>query len=271
MALEFPKTSSENGSNENSIEKTFEIRHKVVDELQKELFNSDQVFSFCLEGADAQGIVDEYSDIDMRVFVNKGSVDEVINSIESIISKDSPIDFKTEINRPESKTRQILFHIKGTSKFLIMDVMVQEYSDAMKIKDNEKKVLFDKKNILVENERTPVKLNERVLARAEDIESKAAFRSIYLERELARDHYLESVNQYQTFVLKKLVEALRLLYCPQKSDLYLKNLSTDLPAEIVTEIEDLYRVNTLNEIKEKKGKADILLKKTLDELKTKYN
>lgn len=256
--------------NENSVEKTFEKRRQIIEDLKQKLSDNPSVSAFCLEGADAEEAVDQYSDLDMRIIVDESHSNEIFKIVESIISKDSPIDFKFELNRPQSKTNQALYHLKGTSKFFIIDIMIQECSDCPKIKANKKLIMFDKIGVLSEQEPGPRQLNDYVKTRIENIESNASFRSIYLERELERGNFLESVGQYQKFILEKLVETLRLLYCPEKNDFYLKHLSKDLPAEIVSDVEDLYRINTINEIKEKKQKADKLLFKAIEELKGKY-
>jgi len=69
------------------------------------------------------------------------------------------------------------------------------------------------------------------------------------------------------FVLEKVVEALRLLYCPKKSKHYLKHISRDLPEDVVKEVEDLFKVSSVEDIKEKNKKAIKLLKQTIEKLK----
>ncbi|MBU1202703.1 hypothetical protein KKH39_01530 [Patescibacteria group bacterium] len=254
--------------NEQKPENTIEKRKEIIDQLHSALEGNSSVFAFFLEGADVHGTVDEYSDIDVRLVIEDENIESVIQTIEAALSN---IDFKLEHTRPGYDWPKMLYHVQGTSKFLIIDITLQTYSDSTKLKAQGKTTLFDKKGILETESGSEENERKNIIAQIENIEARVSLRNMCLERELKRENYLDALKIYHDLILDKLIEALRLLYSPQWPNIGLKHASVDLPPEVVQEIEDLYKTNSIEEIQEKSKKADELMRKTLEELKTKFN
>jgi len=254
--------------NEQKPENTMERRKEIIDKLRSSLESNSSVFAFFIEGADVHGTVDEYSDIDLRIVIEEENMENVIQAIETALPN---IDFKLEHTRPGYDWPKMLYHVQGTSKFLIIDITLQSYSESTNVKASGKHTLFDKKGVIETEAESKNNEHKDIMDRIENIETRVSLRNMCLERELKRENYLDALKIYHDLILDKLVEALRLLHCPQWPNIGLKHASVDLPGEIVQEIEDLYRTNSIEEIQEKSKKADELLKKTLEELKTKFN
>jgi len=253
--------------NEQGSKNTLEQREKIIDKLRSALEANPSVFAFFLAGADAHNTVDEYSDIDIHLIIEDEHKEDILQTIETTLSN---VDLKLEHRRSESDWPQMLYHVPGTSKFLIIDITLQTYSDSTQLNTRGKRILFDKKGVLKTEQQEQGDEREYIKKRINSIETYAPLRVMCLERELKRGNYLETLKPYHTLILDKVIEALRLLYCPQWPKIGLKHISLDLPQEIVQEIDDLYKVNSIEEIQEKSKKADDLLKKTLAELKEKF-
>lgn len=253
---------------EQKPENIIEQRREIIDKLRNALEKNSSVFAFFLEGSDAHGTVDEYSDIDIHLVIDGENFESVSRSIEEALPN---IDLRLPHMQTGYAGPKMLYHVEGTPKFLIIDVTLQSYSDLMKVRARGKSMLFDKKGVLESEQEATDNEKKDTLSRIEDIETRIPLRMMCLERNLKRNNYLDTLQTYHKLILDKLIEALRLLYCPQWPDIGLKHAMVDLPVEIVKDIEDLYRVSSIEEIQEKSKKADELLKKTLEELKTKFN
>jgi len=127
-------------------------RNQIIELIKKSLHDLDFVNALWLEGADSQGLVDDYSDIDMWIDVNEGKQDGVLQIIRNELSKLGEIDFDFEKNHPHPQIRQMFLHIKGSSKYLILDLCIQSndrvfwYTNGM---DGEKvKIIFDNKKVI---------------------------------------------------------------------------------------------------------------------------
>jgi len=127
-----------------TVEKIFETRKKIIDSLKHNLESNPKVIAFCLEGANVENSVDEYSDIDMRVVVEEDGIKEADKLIKSCVEKFSPIQTEYIKDLPND-IHQVLYQFRDISKFMIVDVMIQPYSDDFDISDRKFNVLFDKK------------------------------------------------------------------------------------------------------------------------------
>lgn len=86
-----------------------------------------------------------------------------------------------------------------------------------------------------------------------------SFFQVWVEKEINRNHFLQSFAAYQKYILIPLVEFIRLRYTPTKSGYHLSGISKDnIPQPIVKQLEDLYKISSLEDIKKKMKKANKL-------------
>jgi hypothetical protein len=255
---------SSNENQENSIENVFEKRREIINALVSSLEGNPKVIATFLAGADAHDAIDEYSDIDFDIVVSDAdSIDEIEKIVEETLQKFSPI--KTELRVSTGNGLTVIHQFEKISKFLHVDVLYM--TNAEKINKDEVNVLFDKEDVIKVKDYPESEVAEKIKNRVEVIEKYNELRQTYVERALNRGLYLEAEEKYRELVLKNLIEALRLQYCPQKSDYHVKHISKDLPEDIVKEIENLFKVTSVEEIREKNIKANELLTQTLEKLK----
>jgi hypothetical protein len=256
--------SSNNERQENSAENVFEKRKEIVNALASNLESNPRVVAAFLAGADTNNSIDEYSDIDFDIVVSDTEdVDEVEKIVKETLEKFSPI--KTELRFSSGDNTTIIHQFENISKFLHVDILYMTKADG--INKSGVNILFDKQDAIKDIETSKDEIAEKIKNGVEMIEKYRELRETYVERELNRDHFLEAEDKYRFLILKKLVEALRLQYCPEKSGHDMKHIYADLPENIVLELENLSRVSSIDELKEKYTKANELLNKTINELK----
>lgn len=95
-------------------------RDAIISTLQAELAACPQVIAMWLEGADAVGMVDEYSDIDVCCSVDAGAMELVASRAQQALESLGTLDL---IQRTDhgSAQQQTVFHLNGTPPYLLVD------------------------------------------------------------------------------------------------------------------------------------------------------
>jgi len=238
-------------------------RQEIINRLKSELKQNQFVFAFWLEGADAHKRVDKYSDIDIWLDVKDDKEDEVFKLIEIILTKLGKIDFAHEKDHPHPKIRQKFFHLEKTSEFLIIDVCIQKHSRIFyytkEYKDEKAKVIFDKTDgIITFKKLDKQKFMKENQERLKELEKTFIFFQAWINKEINRKKFLEAFYNYQEKTLKPLVEILRLKFEPTKKDFYINGIYSDLPKRYLTKLENLYKINSLEDLKIKNKQANDL-------------
>lgn len=83
------------------------------------------------------------------------------------------------------------------------------------------------------------------------------------------DHRAQIRQALVEAVLDRLVEALRIRYCPWRYNFGMRYLQADLPSDVYAQVEQLSFVGTPQELSTKKALALEVLRLTLAELKCK--
>ena len=68
-------------------------REDIISRLNDRFINDDTVYAFWLEGADAIGTIDSYSDLDIWFDIKDGFEDLFIKQLKNALSNISSIDF----------------------------------------------------------------------------------------------------------------------------------------------------------------------------------
>lgn len=239
-------------------------RESIISTLTDGLRGNPSVHALWLEGADAHGLADEYSDIDLWLDVEDGSENDVLRSIKDIARAIGPVDYECGGDNPDPQIRQAFLHIAGTPEFWILDICVQSHSRQIAFTkgfaDEKVKVLFDKCGVIRYADADWPALREARKRRAEELARALPRARTLLRKELRRGSFLQALHCYHEGLLKPLVELLRIRHQPTKQGFYLKHIDRDLPNDIVALLEDLYVISSLEDICTKSQKADTILK-----------
>jgi len=246
-------------------------REQIIEVINKSVEANPCVYAFWLEGADASGLVDEYSDIDMWFDVEDGKENLIFNEIEKSLKEFGPLDFIYEQEQFHQQIRHKIYHIKNTPDTLLLDICIQSHSrDFIFTKDlpgEEVKIIFDKSNVIKFKE-----LDEEIFKISQE-KRIHHLKNIFLQESrvlkmIKRGHFIDAFKFYLKFILEPLAEVLRMRYVPKKQ-IFLKYISKDLPNEVTNQLETLYQIRSLEEMKLKIETAKELFKNALQELESK--
>ena len=125
-------------------------REDILQALRAALELHPHVHAMWLEGADARGAVDVYSDLDMWLSVEDGHEDAVLRRVREALRAVAPLDVEHETPHPRPLLRQIFFHLRDTSTFLLLDLCLQSRSRDVAFRKgvDAVRVVFDKANVI---------------------------------------------------------------------------------------------------------------------------
>lgn len=219
-----------------------------------------------LEGSDAHGVNDEYSDIDLWIDVDDGRESEALDLLKSTLTSFGPLDLDFEPQHPHPQIRQAYYHISGTSEFIIIDVCVQSHSREIYFQkgfvDQKIYVLFDGFSTLKFKDPDWTAFEHENQLRCKEIISSLPLGVLRTRKEIQRKNYLEALSYYQHEILEPLVELLRLKYQPTKHDFKLKHITRDLPKNVLIKLEYLFSISSIEDISEKYPEAETMIRET---------
>lgn len=205
-------------------------RDDIMKRLVEILAEDQHVHAIWLEGSDANGHLDEYSDIDLCADIDGEAIDGVFARIQMNFD----IDCSHE-NRPCDAERQLVFHIRQTDRFLMVDfnAYIHGAADIVFIKDDPIevcKVISDQDGIIQYKDYDP---NEGSDLRAYwEKESRYRFSQINrVEKYCLRGLFPEAYIYYSKYVIEPLVYTLRRKYTPTKMWYHMIHLSDHIPKE----------------------------------------
>lgn len=244
----------------------------ITKTLKNKLEPLDYIYAFWLEGADANDTADEYSDIDYYIDFEDEYEEEAIKVVEDILAELGTIDYKYVMNHGHSKLRQRIYHIEGTSEYLMIDFCWQLHSrekmEYVLIKNDPieaAKVIFDKDNIIRYKKFNPNDYQEN----NSDILIDSKYRYTQHARVIKyvyREQYAEAYAYYNRYVVEPLINLLRLRYTPAHVQYYLIHISSHIPKEEIKKLEDFIKVGSLEDINNNIKKAQVWFKQLLEEI-----
>ena len=238
-------------------------RFQIIDKLKEKLEQQAYIYALWLEGADANGTADEYSDIDLWVDFEDAFEVEVYKLTEEALSELGDLDYNEKVKQEHPKLRQKVYHIKGSSEYLMIDYNLQlhsrdrsEYSYVKGSKIEAITVIFDKLGIIFFVEDDPRKYTSWNRERYNESLYRFGQHSRVFKY-FRRGLYLEAYAYYNRYVFEPLISILRLIYTPANADYYLIHISHHIPEEERLKLEYFARIPTLADIEHKTTEAEI--------------
>ena len=198
-----------------------------------------------LEGADAYGRADDFSDVDLWLDVEPGHEETALSLVRDVVTSFGPLKVDDEPVHPDPQIRQAFLGSAGLSPFHFVDVCVQSHGRNVKFTAVDPYLLWFDRSGVIQHAQEPENNVEVKLARL----SRRKWRAVLVEKELQRGHMLEALGYYHNEVLTLLVRLLRLRYCPAKLDYGLKHIQRDLPADVVARLLELHRFCTPEDLR----------------------
>jgi len=211
--------------------------------------------------------VDRYSDIDVWLDVRDGEEQAIFDEVERVLAELARIDFTYESEHSHPKIRQKAIHIESTSEYLLIDVCIQSHSrdfEFIKGINDELLVVFNRGGIRY-RDADEAELNQFLTDRVHHIKNIFAQQTRVLSK-IERGEFLEAWMYYTKWTLQPLVELLRIRYVPRKFEYYFKHVHKDLPGEVVSQLEDLVRIKSIEDIRQGIAKASEIFRTNLKEV-----
>ena len=236
-------------------------RNNITNKLREALEPLPFIYAFWLEGADATGTVDDYSDIDYWVDFADEYEEQAYEAVETALSELTEIDYKYVMRHDHPKIRQRIYHLAGTSEYLMIDFCWQLHSrpkDEYAYIENDTieavKVIFDKYNII---QYKPLDLSAFAAWNKHRFEEAKYRRTQHIraEKYVQRGKYLEAYAYYNRYVLEPLIDLLRLIYTPVYANYYLIHISQHIPEIERERLEYFAQISSLDDIAEKMSQA----------------
>jgi len=232
-------------------------KHMIIAKLAEALKPLPFIYALWLEGADAAGTADEYSDIDFWVDFEDEYEDQAIEAVENALSEIAEIDYKYVMRHGHPKIRQRIYHLAGTSKYLMIDFCWQLHSrpkDEYAYYKNDPieaaKIIFDKDNVIQLKIPVPYEFSKENKIQLEEAKYRRTQHN-RAEKYVHRGQYLEAYAYYNRYVLEPIITMLRLIFTPAYSDYHLEHISQHIPEAEKQRLEYFAQLGSLEDILER--------------------
>lgn len=229
----------------------------IIEKLKENLEPLEYIYAMWLEGSDAVGQADQYSDIDIYVDFEDAYEHQAIEVVERILSQISRMDYKYVMDHDHPKLRQRIYHLEGSSEYLMIDFCWQLHSrnkeEFVYIKNDKieaAKVMFDKTGVIQHKDYNEAEYAQWNTKRLEECKYRYS-QHCRVIKYVYRGNYLEAYAYYNRYVLEPLIDMLRLLYTPAHAHYYLIHISQHLPQAELDKLQLFARISSLEDIAEK--------------------
>lgn len=227
---------------------------EITEALKNELLPLPYVYALWVEGSYAMGYADAYSDIDYWIDVADECLKEALEHVETALKSLGELDERDETGNEHTKLGQIVYHIKGSNPYLVLDFNWQLHSRDRQeyhyIKDDVVEgalVIFDKDNVICFEEANEQEISRNKLECKKECDYRYS-QHLRVDKYIRRNTFPESYAYYNKYVIEPLVMLLRLKFTPLYPFNYLLHISMHMPDDIVNRLEKLIQVSSLNEM-----------------------
>ena len=226
-------------------------RDSLIHALQQALRGRPDVDAAWEGGSAAFGTEEEWSDVDAVAAVADDALQGTWDAIEAALNALSPIALRYDV--PDTRGyAQRFYRLRDAGEFTVVDLVLIRRSDPLLFREVELhghgRTWFDRMGVLVETHLDAA--HDLAAARARVPALAAAFEMFQhlVTKERLRGRAVEALMFYQAFTWRPLVEALRLLHCPQRRVFGPRYLARDLPPDVCARIEALVFVRDLADL-----------------------
>lgn len=245
-------------------------RDDIINKLKYALEPLPFVYALWLEGADTNGTLDEYSDIDIWIDVEDSNIDKVLDAVESALLRLGRIDYKYVMPQGHPKLGQTVYHLEESSEYLMIDMNWQlhsrdDYTFIRGDKIETARVIFDKDNIIRYKDYDLQDNAESNTRRLEEARYRYTQHCRVLKY-VYRRMYPEAYAYYNRYVVEPLIDLLRLIYTPAHSDYYLIHISHHIPEVERQKLESFLRISSFEDIEKKTAEAQVWFDELLEQV-----
>lgn len=236
--------------------------YKIVDELKDILEPNKSIHAMWIAGSVAEGYADDLSDIDIWLDIDDDTDESVFDSIEKFLKTKGELD----VNFGESATPPFshqVYHLAYMGPLHFIEVTLHSHSHQFGLFDSLRKikVLFDKDETTKFKPFDKPSYDKILQERKEFLLEKIELGELSVKKELIRKQFPDAMHNYQFWLVEPVIELARIKYAPLKVSYGLKHGSRDLPKDTVAEIESLYIIKSLDDLRNKIQEVKAMVRK----------
>jgi predicted nucleotidyltransferase len=207
-------------------------------------------------GSAATGRLDELSDIDLLAIVQPGLQDEAFAAVELALERLAGIHTAWRVPEPAWHGQsQRCYRLRDQPEHLMVDlVLFTPETFEPHWLDPERHgaplVLLDRAGLLVPAPFDAAAHRARMQARLEDLRGRVPVVGHLPGKALARGHGIDALAGYRRLLLEPLVELLGMQHRPLTFDFGMRYLYSELPPDLVDELERLSFVGSHDDLEE---------------------
>jgi predicted nucleotidyltransferase len=233
-------------------------RPALIHALRQALSSLPQVDAAWEGGSAAFGTEDDLSDIDAVAVVADDALEATWGGVEAALGALSPVALRYDV--PDTRGyAQRFYRLRDAGEFTVVDLVLIRRGDPLLFREVELhgrgRTWFDRTGILVEAHLDTDQDMAQARARVPALAAAFEMFQHLVTKERLRGRAVESLMFYQAFTWRPLVEALRLLHCPQRRVFGPRYLARDLPPDVCARIEALVFVRGLDDLAAKHDEA----------------
>jgi len=236
-------------------------RDVVLSAMRAALEPLDHVQAMWEAGAIAFDRVDEWSDIDLQVACDDDRVEDVFDTVEKTLRALSPIDVRYRLPEPTWHGHsQAFYRLEDASPFLMLDFVVMKAGAEDKFLQPEihglPHVYFDKSGVVRFDPLDAESFARTLRARVEELKVLFDLFQVLTGKELNRGNVIEAAAFYQSYTLRPLIQALRILHDPTRHNFHTRYVHYILPESDIKRLTELVFVASAEELAAKRERAE---------------
>lgn len=231
-------------------------KEEIIKRLTEKLEPMEYINAMWEGGSEAFGRTDEWSDIDLGVDVKDKKVEEAFVKIEEVLNGISPIKIKYRLPDPTwHGNPQSFYLLEDTSPFLMIDLSVIKERNESKFTEKEIHgglvFYFDKNGTEGAAKFDSEDIDAGIEKRQNYLKTTFEMFKILPLKEINRKNYIEAFAFYNSYVLRPLMELLRMKYGPREHyNFATRYVYYELPEDVVMKLEGLYFCKDGEELRE---------------------
>ncbi|MCB9760628.1 MAG: nucleotidyltransferase domain-containing protein [Alphaproteobacteria bacterium] len=219
-------------------------RGAIIEALKAALAAEPWTLAAWLGGSDANDRTDALSDIDLVVLTEDDAVNRAFATAEGTLDALGGVAAVWVLPEPSWHGHsQRFYRLNDARPEHVVDLVVMRRSATERFLEPERHghplVLFDKGGHCVPAPLDRAALAARMAERRAEIAARHPILSPLALKELRRGDPFAALHRYEGFLLRPLVELLRMAHCPDRFDFGLRYLRADLPPQVVARLTPL--------------------------------
>lgn len=239
-------------------------RQEILQALRQQLEPIPYVHAMWEAGAIAFDRVDQWSDIDLQFDVDDDHIEEAFTEVEGALASLSPIEIRFRLPDPTWHGHsQAFYRLANASPFLMIDLSISRHSQTAAREAFLRQeihgvpvVHFDKSGVVKAAPFDAEAHQQTLLARLPQMRQNFILFQPLVLKELNRGNMIEAIAFYHSWLVRPLVELLRIKYCPQRYNFHTRYIQHDLPADIGARLERFFYVANADEIRQRREEGE---------------